>query len=516
MASTKLRKINPKASKSAVFSANFSEEKTYPRFIKKLTFEKFRHIDELELNFPAPVVVISGSNRSGKTTALLSIACSHFEFKKRNYKNGELERQTWSDVLKFTNHDSQTNDWTYYLDIKTGAKLETKRGQRKHATKKWNGLGKKESQIKGVSVVYLDLDRILPARYHSDVLHKKALNGTPVAISSAANQKLIEEFLSYVLEESYTLNKLANHIGKDVLGFSASNNYSSYNSASGEDVLAKIIIECTEAPKHSLILIDELELGLHPKIQRRLMDIIFEISDRDHKQFIITSHSGTVTSCVPDTARIFIDNKTTEHTAISPISVNAALSKMDSESYPLVDLFCEDDVAEYIIKKALQQAESISNTKISHKLFNIIKSGPASSTYENFIIRKRIYNQVKIKSGHACILDGDMRNLKDKEGNHQYPLEDLVFFLPGDFPPERILCDFYEKSHKNTNLRYHIENSNVHCLFEKMTELGLCMDKKEALDACWKTLISDEHMQQEIHKLVDFLIKTSRHYSPDL
>lgn len=101
---------------------NIEEEKTFPIFLKKLKFDKFRHIPELELNFHSPISVISGTNRSGKSTILMAIACSHFDFKKRNSKNGKLERHTWSSLMKFTSHDIQKEDWTYFITYKTGKK----------------------------------------------------------------------------------------------------------------------------------------------------------------------------------------------------------------------------------------------------------------------------------------------------------------------------------------------------------------------------------------------------------
>ncbi len=510
--------LNPNSAYHGVFEkTDLDKEKEYPRFIRGARFESFRHIPSLDLEFKFPVTVVTGSNKSGKTTVLLSIACSHFEFKKRNYTNGKLERQTWSDVLKFTDHDAQNEDWTYHLRIKSGSKTEWKRGQRKADTKKWNGLGKKESQIKGVNVVYLDLDRILPARHHSPVLHKKAKTAVGAAVATAkADQKFIEECLSYVLEENYSLKKLADHLGRDLFGFSAASRYSSYNSASGEDVLSRILIDCVGAPKHSLILIDELELGLHPKVQRRLMDVIFEISVRDQKQFIVTSHSATVISCVPDKARVFIESKDGTSTPICPISINAALSKMDSEDYPLVDVFCEDDVAKWILQKAMGALVARNVPGIGAKLVNLIVSGSADKTYQNFQVRNRIYGSVKVRSGHACVLDGDMRAKRNKEGEPLYPEYDGLCFLPGAVPPEKFLCDLYERAHCNTSLRYHVEKSNVHCLFEKMAEAFGMADKREAFEACWKEFVSSDEGAREMGRLSDFLLGECRRYSPDL
>lgn len=502
--------INPnKAYEKIFYQSDLSNPKVYPKFILGAEFENFRHISKLELKFATPITVISGSNKTGKTTVLLSIACSHFDFKKRNYTNGNLERQTWSNVIKITSHDNQINDWTYYLTIKTGGKTERKRGQRKKATKKWNGLGKKESQIEDNDVVYLDLDRILPARHFSPVLHKKAKHSTGSMIS-ASNQTFIEECLSYILEETYSVKKLAAHLGKDLLGFSAGNDYSSYNSASGEDALSRIIIDCIEAPKHSLILIDELELGLHPKIQRRLMDVIFEISQKDEKQFILTTHSPTILSCVPDFARVFIDSKNGLFKSVSPISINSVLSKMDSKSYPLIDIFCEDACSEKIIKKALKEIESRNIPGISAKLINIIISGTADQTHQNFIVRDRIYEKVSIRSGHACILDGDMSQ------NHKFVHQDGLFFLPGISAPEKFLCDIYESKNKNRELRYHIDNSNPHCLFDKMIEYSEAVDQDTAFELCWSEVEKSDHWKSEFNRLTEFIIKECQKYSPDL
>jgi predicted ATPase len=513
---TAVRKINPNASRAAVFGANLSDPKSYPRFIEGITFKDFRHIKDLTLSFASPVSVISGANKSGKTTVLLAIACSHFEFKKRNYANGKTARHTWSDVLKFTSHDVQAVDWTYHLSIKTGTKREVRRGQRKAATRKWNGVGKKESQIKGVQVVYMDLDRILPARYFSSALHKKSQSATATDVS-ANNQQFIDDCLSYIFQHEYSLKKIANHLGEDVLGFTGeSNKYSSYNCASGEDVLSRILIDSIDAPKNSLILIDEIELGLHPAVQRRLMDIIFEISDRDQKQFIITTHSSTIISSVPEEARIFIDRKGDSHEPIARISINAALSKMDSKNYPLIDLFCEDDVAKKILEKALQQINKLCVPGVHSRLVNLVVSGSADTTFANFLARKRTYDSVKIKSGHSCVLDGDMRTMKDKNASLLYPPQQGLSFLPGSVSPEKLLCDLYEKQHPNSQLRYHINNSNPHCLFQKMVEIGEFVSTEAAFECAWQCLIDDPQLCAQFEELTAFIIDECRRYSPDL
>ena len=50
----------------------------YPQFFRGIEFDTFRHIHNLKVEFSNPITVISGSNKSGKTSILLAIACSHY------------------------------------------------------------------------------------------------------------------------------------------------------------------------------------------------------------------------------------------------------------------------------------------------------------------------------------------------------------------------------------------------------------------------------------------------------
>lgn len=301
-----IAKINPNADKDYVNSLDLSIAKVYPKFLKTIELEPFRHIQSLKVHFNHPISVISGTNRSGKSTLLMAIACSHFNFVKRNPQNGNLERHTWSSLMQFTNKDLQTEDWTYYITYKLGDKNDRKKGQRKKSTKKWNGIAKKESQFNFRDVVFIDLDRISPARNFSKVIFNKSKSSQGVTISTN-NSVIIEQYLSYILEETFTLNKLASYQDKDIFNYQNTNQYSSYNAATGEEVLTKIIVDIVEAQTNSLILIDEIEIGLHPKVQRRLIQVLYHISRHYNKQFILTSHSQTILSSVPDISRVFIE-----------------------------------------------------------------------------------------------------------------------------------------------------------------------------------------------------------------
>jgi predicted ATPase len=510
------KEINPNSDSDFLEKLDITNEKNFPQFLTRIKLNPFRHIDDLTINFEHPISVISGTNRSGKSTILMALACCHFEFKKRNVHNGKLERQTWSSMMQFTTHDKQVRDWTYFITYKWGRKIETKRGQRKAATKKWNGIGKKESQFKTRQVFFIDLDRILPARSFARAIYHRAKSSTSSVISST-NTTRIEKYMSYVLEEKFSLNKLAQHLDKDIFKYSTTNVYSSYNAATGEEVLLKIIIDSVEAPANSLILIDEIEAGLHPKVQRRIISVLYNISRNENKQFILTSHSPSILSSVPEKSRVFIEkNPFGDFKSIPNISVNAALSKMDSISYPLVDLYCEDNEANKIIQKAISSIQIDMKVTNFSDLINVIPSGAADLTYSYFKAHQATYPFKRIRTGYACVLDGDRANLKNKTGNPQYTPEECLHFIYSNESPEKFLTRTYLAKYPNPTLQYHLDDSNVHSLMNKFVENSICTSIDDAFEICWKEFLDTVPGIAYFDELKNFILEMAKKYSPDL
>src|ERR1700748_3103804 len=100
-------------------------------FLNELKINNFRHISNLDISFDHPVTVIAGTNKIGKTSSLLLIACSHYNFiKYDSTKPGTvLRRHTWRDVVTFTQYESATSDYSYELAWRVGP--ENRRGEGK-------------------------------------------------------------------------------------------------------------------------------------------------------------------------------------------------------------------------------------------------------------------------------------------------------------------------------------------------------------------------------------------------
>ena len=495
------------------YSSKSIEEQSrcYPQFFCEISFEVFRHLRNLTLEFINPVTVISGTNKSGKTTALMAIACSHYNFQRRRITNGDLDRNTWGDVMRFTDHDVQDVDWTYHVKYRRGTAVTQKQGFRNHTSRKWSGVAKKQGQIgtptsgnqAGRQVTLIDLERLQPARHLPSSVFLKA----KAAPLSDVDDR-VSDYLSYILEQNYDLKEICSSADNVIYSFQNDNQYSSYNSASGEDVLTRLIRDIVDTPAKSLILIEEIEVGLHPKIQRRLMDVIRYESHQKQKQFIVTTHSQTILSSVCPESRLFIDSE--RNKCIKSISSNAALSKMDSIAYPLINLLVEDRVSHWIVVQAIQAVSE--RIKGFGHLINIVIVGNASKTYDSYVFLRDHYSDLRPKCGYACILDGDQRA---SYGRRLVP-EDHVFFLMGTHCPEYELLSEYLHSNTSPALEYHLNSSNPHCLFQKMSELGICANEESAMRLCWDKFLENEDGQRFFDGLCSFLIGSCRKFSSDL
>jgi len=81
-----------------------------------------------------------------------------------------------------------------------------------------------------------------------------------------------------------------------VSGYSG-NVYSGFHQGAGETVLAELLQ--VEIQQNSIVLIDEVESSLHPRLQRRLIRDLAELARLLELQIVVTAHSPTVLDELP-------------------------------------------------------------------------------------------------------------------------------------------------------------------------------------------------------------------------
>lgn len=503
----KIQECNPQLFKG--------EDHGYSHFTKEIDIHKFRHISNLKVRFKHPVTVISGSNKSGKTSILILLACSHEKFIKidSTKPSGERRIHNWSDVVAFTKHETQDCDYSYSLKWRVGDNEDEGIGKRLASSQSWSGLGKKSqknrknAKIKSREVRMIDLERILPARSFSNALYRKANASSKIRLNPD-----IEKAFGYIFDlTNVEIYAAGQHIYKSCFFISTTGKgYSSYNAATGEESVIYLLQDIFEAPKGALILIDEIEAGLHPKIQRKISDVILFLSWEHKKQFIVTTHSPSFLSSFPEKSRVFIENFSGKYRAIEGISTPCAWSKMDAHAYPLISLYCEDDLTEFLIKKA--------TTEISQKhqyfdrLFEVIKSGPANDVIRDYVRHQRNLLSRRYQIGYAAILDGDMKTNPSYSSYYKKP-DDFVFFVSPFEAPEKFLVRSYLQENPNPELESALSNSDHHCLFNFMVQISLASDSSDARNQCYESFKRSPNYGTHIKELKEFLENAATHFS---
>jgi predicted ATPase len=501
-------------------TSSFSNtDNSFKNFVKSIKVNSFRHINGLTLTFDHPVTVITGTNKIGKTSILLLLACSFERFMKidSTSPNGEFRPHAWKDVLYFTTHETTTKNYSYELEWRIGLDNRNGEGKRLATSRAWSGLGKKSSdttrtnaKIRDWEVRLVDLERLLPGRSFTNALSRKVSTEEGVRVNEE-----IEQAFSFVFDiTTVEIREVGNHINKSCFLIEPTGNddesYSSFNAASGEEAVIYLLKDLLDSPKNSLILIDEIEAGFHPSIQRKIADIIQYVAWRDKKQFVITSHSPTLISSFPAKSRRFIEKVGDEYKTINNISHQAARSKMDSVGYPLVRCYCEDNLASFFISKILNK---ISNEHPqAHRLINIVTSGPIDQVKNDYERHKRNFSQYTNKIGFCAVFDGDHKEHPNFSNYFDNENEDALFLYPYD-APEKFLIRAYLAQNENAQLRSALEFNDHHSLFQHMVNLGLATTDSDALSLCYTAFESSPEYSKHSQELSVFLINVITKFS---
>lgn len=490
--------------------------KSFTWFAKSIHITRFRHILDLPLNFSHPITAIAGVNRSGKTSILLLIACSHENFLRPDATSSSIgtRNHSWNDVLSFTLHENVNADYQYEMTWRRAAQNFQGTGKRLHTSRAWSGLGKKSSdpsrmnaKIRGREVRLVDLERLLPARAFSDSLFRKANAATVTPL----NPDIAQAF-SYIFDTPVTsIAEAGQHLNRRCFVITrAGVVYSTYNAASGEEAVIYLLKDLIESPANSLILIEEIEAGIHPSVLRKVIDIVHIVAWRDKKQVIFTTHSPTAFSAVDSKSRRFIEVVNGQWRCLTGISMQAASSKMDSVAHPLVQLYCEDDLAQYLINKQLVVLSE--NEPHLQRLVNVIPSGPIDQVKNDYTRHKRNFAHLRAKLGYCAIFDGDYKCDPAYSSYHENVEDFTAFIYPYD-KPEKFLVRAYLQKFPNDQLEAALQHIDHHNLFNYMTDIGLASDANDARGICYSAFCDSPYYQKHSEDLQNLIRKTISYFS---
>lgn len=400
-----------------------------------------RGINELDLKLQYPITAIAGRNGAGKST-ILALACCAYHNVKGGFKLPKRKNPYYTFSDFFVQHAEEVppegieinyyiahNKWKKSASLPEGVGVGMQK-RKKNKGGKWNDY---DDRVKK-NVVFLGIERIVP---HSERSQSRSYSRAFADSPAKGWEDKVKEAVGYVLGRKYDKFRYVEH-SKYSLPIVRTGGavYSGFNMGAGENALFEIFSTIYSCGSGSLLVMDEVELGLHAEAQRRFIERLKDVCLDTHTQVICTTHSCEIFDCLPYDARFYVESISGKTRITEGISSDFAFAKMASKPSSEVELLVEDEVAKSIILSALPTAI---RARVS---VHVIGSASALSR-QLAAIHVRAVEKPTI-----AVFDGDQRskqsdNLGLAKSMCEKPKGDFdswffsrVEYLPGDTWPE--------------------------------------------------------------------------------
>lgn len=473
---------------------------------------RLRGLNEFEIEFKYPISAVAGENGAGKSTLLAMAACA-FHNSEHGYKLSDRPNTyyTFSDFFVQSNEEVPPSgiviDYKIHHNRWRGAEPGEKwQRRRKKVRGKWTDY---KTRVRR-NVIYFGIQRIVPhyerPTYKSN-RHRFQLNSLDADVRNR-----IREIAGRILGRNYSDFELHEHAKYSLPIVSRSGlRYSGFNMGAGESAVFGILTALFAAGRESLIIIDEIELGLHEKAQRCLIRELDKLCNELHCQVICSTHSHLVLQSLPPEGRFFIETRG-EETVVTPgISPDYACGKLGGLNTSELAIFVEDDVAKSILEASIPLTIR-ERVQIHH-----IGSSEA-------ILRQLAARYLERSDNCTSILDGDKRreqaslitrtrnNVDTRYRESEEEINDWIGsrlnYLPGEAWPEKWLIESAQAVEDKTDLIHAWGLENVTRLDNALENALLAGKHRE-----FYTL--HEEMQQSQGQIICDLARFVNKYQPE-
>lgn len=425
------------------FKADFSAKSLLEISLKS---GSLRGLNPFKIEFEYPISVISGKNGSGKSS-LLAMACCAYH----NTKNGYTPSDRNKNYYTFSDFFIQTSDevkveglsiiyksYNHWRDPNTKKIYDGAGYQQRYKKKggKWNKYENRATR----NVVFLGIQRIVPP---SERKTEKTYSGKFKSITFPRETKeKILKIASSILGKTYTSLDIRTVERRRLFVVDRKNkHYSGFNMGAGENAIFSLLIELFAAGKNALIVVDEIELGLHEEAQKKLILELKKLCMELHCQIICSTHSGVIMDSLPPEGRFYVETHDSETEIYKGISTGFAMNRLSGGARKEIVVYTEDQVGKAIVEGCLSQ-------EIRDRI-NIIPIGSDQAVLKQLSAQYREKNQKCI-----AFLDGDKRilNIQEKkqvrnhletrvESDFDDWIDKRLLYLPGDEWPEKCLLE---------------------------------------------------------------------------
>lgn len=385
------------------------KKRAYKIYLPSLRMSNVRSFDHQTISFDFPITAVIGTNGGGKSTVLGAAALAY-----KSVKPGDF-------FPKSNIGDNSMANWRIdyeLLDRSVNNSGPFSRNAR-FVSAKW-----RRDNIPDRDVIVIPIQRTVPANEQNKFKKFIGITQNPNIISRPISSSVVDHVGRILGKDAsnYERVSLKKDRSKSILvGVKGKNDYSQFHFGAGEASIIEMVTRLEESKDNALILIEEIENGLHPLATRKMVEYLFDVAVRKKSQIIFTTHSEYALDVLPPKAIWACIDGTAYQGKLTIESLRALIGTVAKDRA----IFVEDDFAKDLCSEILRQyaPELIDQVEIH-------KAGGFPYVVE---VLRYHNNNPTITSKAVAIIDGDNPPL-DKPNDH-------VFLLP-EGAPEAIVFEY--------------------------------------------------------------------------
>lgn len=465
----------------------------YGKYLKSLEMKELRGFKNQVVNFDFPVTAIIGPNGGGKTTVLGSAACAYIETKPGRFfpKCGLSDETMQNWMIEYQAIDKKIHNKNTVTRI---SKFNNFKWTRKNVLSR-------ETLLFGVSRTVpaserTELGKFANSKFNVPQENITKLNDVICQEVGRILEKNIEGFNNIYIDSKGKVTLLTGRTQNGV-------EYSEFHFGAGESSIIRMIMEIEASEDNALVLIEEIENGLHPVATIRLVEYLIKVALRKKLQVIFTTHSDDALAPLPAKAIWAAFNYEVLQGKLSIKSLRAINGQVSSQ----LVIFTEDEFATKWIESILNSEASID--------YGLIEVHFMAGDGTAVKINKSHNINPSIGTKSICIIDGDSEQVENDE--------EFVYRLPGEMPEsyiflkvrdviEQVIGELSIALHKpfeyQDKLREDIEyvwrnNYDRHLLYSQLGKrIGFVSEEivRSAYFSIWS-----RHYQDEANKILNII-----------
>lgn len=390
-------------------------KRKYGKYLLRTRLTKLRGFDSKSVTFDFPVTALVGPNGGGKTTVLGAAAIAYETVPPRQFfpKSGKFDESMLNWRVEYELIDRDVN------------KADSFRRTASFSSMKWSrGAEKRDVAVFGVARTVpaserRELQKCATNTFAVDPTRVDTIQGPVITAVGRILGKDISKYTHVRIDEAGKISLLTGATDDGTT-------YSEFHFGAGESSVIRMVMKIESLGDNSLVLIEEIENGLHPVATIRMVEYLIDVAERKSAQAIFTTHSNDALRPLPAEAIWASVGGQVYQGKLDVAALRAIAGQIDAQ----LAVFCEDEFAAAWIRAVLRSKAPIAMEGV--EVHPMLGDGTAVKVHKNHNV------DPTAKFPSACFIDGDSHQSES--------MSDKIFRLPGSMPEAYIFDRVMEKS----------------------------------------------------------------------